>query len=297
MTGYTKSLIEIGQSFNAHAREYEEVAEIQFEIGQRLLERLTYLKMVPRYILDLGCGPGTFLKRLKQRYPKAEIVGLDVAHAMLLEAKHKQSWRKKCRLVNADMHHLPFATGQFDLIISNQVIHWSSSLQVVFRELNRILHPGGCLLFSTLGPDTFKELRQAFLQVDDYAHVNEFQDMHHVGDCLMQELFDDPVMDMEILMAHYNELPDLLASLKAQGVKNIHAKRNTGLTGKYAWKVFEQSMAKLKTDTQKYPLTYEVVYGQAWKSQRHRSDQGIETSISVAQLKASLTGHKQGEPL
>ncbi|PJD92756.1 MAG: malonyl-[acyl-carrier protein] O-methyltransferase BioC [Legionella sp.] len=283
-----KSMVEIGQSFNAHATEYEQAADIQFEIGQRLFERLDYLKIDPRFILDLGCGPGVFLKQLKKRYPKAQIVALDVAHAMLVAANAKQPWLKKWDLVNADMHQMPFVSGQFDLIVSNQVIHWANSLPDVIKEVNRIMRPGGCLLFSTLGPDTFQELKHAFKQVDTYEHVNEFYDMHHIGDCLVAELFEDPVVDMEILTAHYAKLPDLLRSLKAQGVKNIHQNRNPGLTGKYSWRKFEQSMALSMTDTQKYPLTYEVVYGHAWKSQRHRTPQGIEASFSVADLKASL---------
>lgn len=281
-------MVEIGQSFNAHAADYESAADIQFEIGQRLFERLDYLKINPRFILDLGCGPGVFLKQLKKRYPKAQIVALDLAHAMLVAANAKQPWLKKWDLVNADMQQMPFASGQFDLIVSNQVIHWADSLPAVIKELNRVMHPGGFLLFSTLGPDTFQELRRAFKQADGYEHVNEFYDMHHIGDCLVSELFEDPVVDMEILTAHYATLTDLLRSLKAQGVKNIHNKRNPGLTGKHSWRKFEQSMAECKTETEKYPLTYEVVYGHAWKSQRHRSQHGIEASFSVADLKASL---------
>ena len=283
-----KSMREVSRSFNVHAVDYERVATVQLEIGRRLLERLDYFKFSPCRILDVGCGPGTFLKALKKRYPKAELVGLDVAHAMLQHANAKQRWRQKWHIVNADMHHLPFASGQFDLIFSNQVIHWSPSLPQVFKEFSRVLNPDGCVLFSTLGPDTFQELRRAFASVDTYAHVNEFQDMHEVGDCLLHELFQDPVMDMEILTAHYASLGELLHGLKAQGVKNIHAQRNTGLTGKLAWRKFEQLMLVSATATQAYPLTYEVVYGHAWKGQHHRTSQGVETRISVAELKASL---------
>jgi len=282
------SLSEISRSFDAHAMEYEQVAAVQIEIGQRLVDRLDYLKITPRYILDIGCGPGTLLAPIQQRFPEAQIIAIDISHAMLCVADAKKAMTRHWGLVNTDMHHLPFAAGQFDLVFSNQVLHWSPAMQMVLRELNRVLHPGGCLLFSTLGPDTFQELRQAFQTADHHAHVNEFQDMHHIGDYLLSELFDDPVVDMEILTAHYASLPDLLRRLKAQGVKNIHPKRNAGLTGKNSWRTFKQSMSGFMTETQKYPLTYEVVYGHAWKSQRHRAEQGVETSISVTELMASL---------
>lgn len=287
-----KSILEIGQSFNAHASEYEREAQVQLEIGQRLFERLDYLKMTPRTILDIGCGPGPFLNQLAERYPNAEIVALDIAHSMLSMVKSKQTANDVWHAINADMHQMPFASEQFDLIFSNQVLHWSHSLPAVLREWQRVLRPEGCLLFSTLGPDTFQELKQAFQQVDTYAHVNTFYDMHHVGDCLLTQAFTDPVVDMEVILAHYSSLSTMLRSLKSQGVKNIHEKRKSGLMGKDAWRKFEEAMALSQTPNLKYPLTYEVVYGHAWKSAHQFVQQGGETTISLAELKASLPSQR-----
>lgn len=275
---------EISKAFNQHATEYELAAKVQQEIGGRLLERLHYLKMSPQRILDLGCGPGFFSRELALMYPKAQIVGLDLAESMLIQARKKHSWRRKWSLVAADMKNLPFATGAFDLVFANQVIHWGDSLPHVFRELNRVMKVNGCLMFTTLGPDTFKELKSAWSIANEYAHVNEFPDMHDVGDCLMSEHFLEPVMDMELLAVHYQTLPKLLKSLKAQGVKNINSARNKGLTGKTSWKLFEQKYAEMQTDTGKYPLTYEVVYGHAWKGEQRKTGQGIETMIPISQI-------------
>lgn len=125
---------EISKAFNQHAAEYELAAKVQQEIGLRLLERLQYLKINPQRILDLGCGPGFFSRELARLYPKAHIVGLDLAQSMLLEARKKHTWRRKWSLATADMQHLPFANGTFDLIFANQVIHWGDSLAQVFGE-------------------------------------------------------------------------------------------------------------------------------------------------------------------
>ncbi|MGC1183165.1 malonyl-ACP O-methyltransferase BioC [Legionella sp.] len=276
---------EISKAFNQHATEYEFVAKVQQEIGTRLLERLHYLKMSPQRILDLGCGPGFFSRKLAQMYPKAQIVGLDLAELMLVQARKKYSWWHTWSLVAADMRHLPFATGTFDLVFANQVIHWGDSLPHIFRELNRVMRTNGCLMFTTLGPDTFKELKSAWSVINDYAHVNEFPDMHDVGDYLMSEHFLEPVMDMELLAVHYQTLDKLLKSLKAQGVKNINSARNQGLTGKNSWKQFEQNYLSMQTENGKYPLTYEVVYGHAWKGDQRKDGQGIETMIPVSQIK------------
>ncbi|WP_045105369.1 malonyl-ACP O-methyltransferase BioC [Legionella hackeliae] len=277
--------LEICNTFNKHATEYQQAAKIQHEIGQRLFERLDYLKINPRYILDLGCGPGLFSFHLKKKYPQAEIVGLDLARNMLLEAKKKQGWwRNKWPLINGDMTSLPFAAGTFDLVFANQTIHWAQPLSSVIRELNRVMNVNGCLMFSTLGPDTFKELKQAWQVADQYAHTNEFADMHDIGDCLLKERFLDPVVDMELLTVHYGNLKKLLINLKAQGVRNINSKRNEGLTGKEAWQVFEEAYKALCTVEGKYPLTYEVVYGHAWKGEQRVVGDGTETLIPISQI-------------
>ncbi|WP_094091530.1 malonyl-ACP O-methyltransferase BioC [Legionella clemsonensis] len=277
--------IEICNTFNKHAADYEQAAKVQNEIGRRLFERLDYLKINPRYVLDLGCGPGMFTQLLKKKYPQAEIIGLDLARNMLLQAKKKQGWwRNKWSLVNGNMTSLPFAAGTFDLIFANQSIHWGSPLTLVIRELNRVMNTQGCLMFSTLGPDTFKELKQAWQTANHYAHANEFQDMHDIGDNLLQEKFLDPVVDMELLTVHYDNLKKLLSNLKAQGVRNTNPKRNGGLTGKYAWHLFAETYKTLRTVEGKYPLTYEVVYGHAWKGHQHSHGTGTETLIPVSQI-------------
>lgn len=276
---------EISKAFNRCASEYELVAKVQQEIGSRLFERLHYLKISPKRILDLGCGPGVFSHQLSSMFPKAQIVGLDLAPAMLLEAKKKQGWRRKWSLTVADMRSMPFATGSFDLVFANQVIHWGGSLPQVFREINRVMNVNGCLMFTTLGPDTFKELKSAWSGVNQHAHVNEFADMHDVGDSLMAERFLDPVMDMELLSVHYETLPKLLKSLKTQGVRNINPERNPGLTGRHSWRQFEKNYTAMHTEQGKYPLTYEVVYGHAWKGEQRKTASGTETLIPIAQIR------------
>lgn len=277
--------IEICNTFNRHAFEYEQAAKVQHEIGERLFERLHYLKINPRYVLDLGCGTGIFSALLKKQYPQAQIIGLDLAYEMLTLANKKQGWRRKWHLVNADMTALPFPSGLFDLVFANQVIHWIQPLSTVLRELNRVMNIEGCLMFSTLGPDTFKELKQAWLKADNYAHTNDFIDMHDIGDCLLGERFLDPVVDMEVLKVHYTSLKQLVRSLKAQGVRNINQARNAGLTGKGSWQRFEAGYKTLCTTDAKYPLSYEVVYGHAWKGEQRRINDGTETFIPVSQIR------------
>ena len=279
---------DICNAFHRCAPDYEQYAVISGEIGERLFERLSYLKIKPNYILDLGCGPGRFTPQLKKLYPHAIVVGLDLVDSMLMAAKTKQTWRKRWPLVRADMHALPFVNGLFDLVFANQVLHWSSHVPQVIAELNRVMHRDGCLMFSMLGLDTFKEL-QAF-SPDAYsaapqAQAHQLADMHHVGDCLLKEQFLDPVVDMEMLVAHHKSWPSLLQALRAQGVRNIHPERQRGLMGKKRWHAFEQVALASCTPEGKFPLTYEVIYGHAWKGDQRRTEQGIETFVPVSMLR------------
>jgi malonyl-CoA O-methyltransferase len=276
---------EICNAFNKHAAGYQEAAIVQREIGERLFERLDYLKIQPKYVLDLGCGSGYFSKKLKSRYPQALVVGLDLAINMLSQAKASQSWLKRWPLVHASMTNMPFPTGLFDLVFTNQAIHWAGSMGLAMREINRVMNKDGCFMFSTLGPDTFLELRTAWASADPYAHVNEFVDMHDLGDVMLSEHFIDPVVDMEMLHVHYETLPKLVRSLKAQGVRNINSARNKGLTGKQSWHVFEEAMTLFCTEKGHYPLRYEVVYGHAWKGATTQRASGSETFIPVSQLR------------
>jgi malonyl-CoA O-methyltransferase len=280
---------EVCNAFHKQALQYEAEARVQYEIGEQLFERLDFLKINPKYILDLGCGTGLFSKKLKKKYPKANIISLDFAHGMLLETQKKSRWHEsKMQCVRADMHALPFSNNVFDLIFSNQVLHWSHHAPDLLRELNRVMHTNGCLMFTTLGPDTFLELREA--KKSAFSHANTFMDMHDIGDILLAERFLDPVVDMEKLTVHYASFLALLKSLKKQGVRHINSKRNAGLTGKATWQAFEASVQKHQTETGKYPLTYEVVYGHAWKGEQCMTGAGVETSISVSDLRRNLQG-------
>ncbi|MCH9716536.1 MAG: methyltransferase domain-containing protein, partial [Gammaproteobacteria bacterium] len=180
-----------------------------------------------------------------------------------------------------------FKENSFDFIFSNQALHWGD-MAIIFNEIARVISPGGLFLFSTLGPDTFKELRMAWQEVDQAAHTNNFVDMHDIGDILLGERFLDPVVDMDKLSVHYGSLQALLRSLRQQGVRNMNTKRNPGLTGRHAWAAFEASVQQHQTETGKYPLTYEVVYGHAWKGEQRVTSAGVESSISVSDLRRTL---------
>jgi malonyl-CoA O-methyltransferase len=279
-----KFIDQICKSFSRQASVYESSALVQREIGERMFERLTYLAMQPTYILDLGSGTGYFSEKLKKRYPEAFIISLDISLPMLNQAQAKQSSLTRGGLVQADFMCLPFEDAVFDLIFANQVIHWANDYEVLFQEIHRVLKPEACFFFSTLGPDTFKELNQAWRDVDQFAHTNAFVDMHLIGDELLKQDFLDPVMDREDLCLHYPSVIQLLKSLKAQGVCNMNPQRNAGLTTPRVFEKFKQAYTSMLTPDGLVPLSYEVVQGHAWKGQVHTGKNGREMLFSIDRL-------------
>ena len=85
-------------SFEKAASYYDEAAVLQREIGNRLIERLDYIRFQPQRILDVGAGTGVCTFKLADRYNKSEIIALDFATSMLQQARQKCSWKSSRRM-------------------------------------------------------------------------------------------------------------------------------------------------------------------------------------------------------
>ncbi len=259
----------VQNNFSKAARSYQAHAKVQYEIGQRLLERFDYYTLEPKHILDLGAGPGLFSHALKKRFPKSLVTALDCSSLMLKKIKRK--WLTKINKVAADMSCLPFKNDSFDIIFANQSIHWANDYQLLFKDISRILKPGGVFVFSTLGPDTFKEIKLSWHDVDHYSHVKDFSDMHLLGDVLLKSNFSEPVVDMEYITVRYKNVKSMAEDLKAQGVQHHGEQANKGLMSPRRWHQYTKNYESLRDQDSLLPLTYEVVYGQAWGQQLKQS--------------------------
>lgn len=255
---------QIRRSFDKAAKSYDQFATLQRLIGDRLLERLHYMRIQPRQIADIGAGTGHCARQLEQRYREALILLLDLAPSMLAQAKTTQKrWRSRQRFACSDAEHLALATGAVDIVFSNLTFQWCNDLAATFKECRRVLRQPGLFMFSTLGPDTLKELRQAWSCVDDGPHINVFMDMHDVGDALIQAGFSSPVLDRENVTMTYDDVMTLMRDLKGIGAHNGFATRARGLLGRQQLRGLLAAYEQFRCDT-KLPATYEIVYGHAW---------------------------------
>ena len=239
--------------FARAAATYAQAARLEDEVAARMLERLDYVKLAPQRVLDAGSGPPR--RALRKRYPAARVIALDFSLAMLRRGRAR-FFQSGPWLVCGELERLPFADGTVELVWSNMALHWLGEPLAAFKEFRRVLAPEGLLMFSTLGPDSLKELRAAA----GAARVHGFIDMHDLGDMLLAAGLSNPVMDMEMLTLRYGDAERLLGDLRASGQTSARADRPRGLAGR----AFGESLRRRLGDST--VATFEVVYGHAWKA-------------------------------
>jgi malonyl-CoA O-methyltransferase len=273
----------VRRAFERAAKTYDAAAVLQREVGARMAERLGVIKLTPAAILDAGCGTGEALGELRARYPAAQLVGLDFALNMTLAARTRSAPDGVARsllarilgnraaaptsspgLVCGDITQLPLRAGCVDLVWSNLALQWIDGPAQALAEFHRVLAVGGLLSFTTFGPDTLRELRSAFAQVDAATHVNRFVDMHDLGDMLVEAGFADPVMDMEMLTLTYADATALMRELKSLGAHNVTSSRPRGMMGRGRWLRMLAALEAFRRDG-RLPASFEVIYGHAWK--------------------------------
>jgi len=267
----------VRRGFQRNAPHYETANFLAREVGARMTERLDLLRATPERVLDLGSGTGLGARMLHARYRDAEVIEIDIALPMVAASRMGGSWwqrglqrlqRKPPERICGDIEHLPLRDRSVGMVWSNLVLHWAH-LPRVLSEVYRVLRPGGVFMFSTLGPDTLKELRASYAQADTRGHVNRFVDLHDIGDLLVQARFADPVMDMEVLTFTYESIDDLLRELRTGGGRNANVDRPVGLSGRRGYTRMRNAYEALRCDG-RLPATFEVVYGHAWRPESER---------------------------
>lgn len=277
----------IRSSFNRAAPGYDQHAVLHREVESRLLERIEFQRLEPITILDLGCGTGSASRLLTERFPDANVIALDWAPAMLKKAnKAAHNNTAGIRPLCADMHTLPLAARSIDLIFSSLALQWSYDIPAVFSGFRRVMKPNAMLVFTCFGPDTLYELKRAWRAVDDRPHVNDYPDMHDIGDELMAAGFREPVMDAERLTLEYPDVMALMRELKGIGAHNVASQRQKGLTGKTHMQAMLQAYEQFRHGD-RYPASFEVIYGTAFaptEGQPVKTQDGDVATFSVEAL-------------
>jgi malonyl-CoA O-methyltransferase len=256
---------DIRRRFDRAAPHFDSADFVHAVTREGLRQRLEPLLVEAHTILDLGSATGATGRMLRKRFRRAHIVSLDLSREMLEEARRRKSLLSKASFVLADAEHLPFADGVFDLVVANQLLPWLPEPGRVFGEVARVLRKGGVFAFATLGPDSFRELAQAWSGIDAAAHVNRFADMHDIGDGLVRAGLADPVLDVDRLAVSYEDVGKLLSDLTRAGARNALAARPRGLVGRRRFAAMKAALATPGEEGQ-IALELELVYGHCWGS-------------------------------
>jgi malonyl-CoA O-methyltransferase len=276
------------------ARRVKRIAAADFllrEVERRMFERLDLIKIAPQRLLDVGCGLGHGLVELQRRYPQALALGLDSALPMLQAQQRSIHDGKRLHRLRsglgqilgralgqsrpppltfaADAGKLSLAPASIDLLWSNLCWHWLVDPVACLADWYRVIKPGGLVMFSSFGVDTFKELAQLGWPLP------LFPDMHDIGDALSQTGFADPVMDTERLTLSYQDIEKLIGELSALG-GNPRSDRRTGLTGRAASQRWRQTLQAAQNQLGGTLLvTVELIHGHAWCPTPKRLPRGL----------------------
>lgn len=201
----------VAHAFSRAAPRYDALATAQRQIGQRLWDSLPVHAC---NILDIGCGTGYWTQRLAERYPRAQVAGLDLAPGMLEQARHQYgddiAWQQ------GDAAALPFSDRSVDLVFSNLAIQWCRDIGTVMDDIYRVLRPGGQAHITTLLPGTLEEIAfawhrpEALLQTPSHASVERA--IAESGLAITQQA-------TTVECFHYPELNAVMASIKGVGAQ------------------------------------------------------------------------------
>lgn len=244
----------VRQAFNRAASTYDAAAAVQREICERLARLAPPAEGGAPRVLDAGCGTGYGLHCLARLHPRATVIALDFAPAMLAHLPPDRPALPLC----GDLEALPVAGGSIDRIWSSLALQWCRP-DTSLRELHRVLRPGGLACIATLGPRTLHELRDAFAAVDDDEHVIAFHPPEQWADAARDAGFEVLRGTREDVHALSADLKTLLRDIKAIGAHTVGDGRRTRPLGRKAFETLAARYEARRRADGLLPATYDLI--------------------------------------
>lgn len=156
--------------FNRWASEYDRhwMQRVIFEPVQRTVLKLAAEQVpTPAAILDVGCGTGQLLGLARNRFPGAELDGIDPAIDMVRQAQASNP-AGTIRFQQATAEALPFLDASFDLVFSTMTFHHWNDQGGGIAEIARVLTPGGRWLLAEFVASGFVRLVRSVLRLHQF---------------------------------------------------------------------------------------------------------------------------------
>ncbi len=302
MSGFNRRVVRLHRDRAAPA--LDDHGFLLTEAGERLADRLSYVKRRFPCALDLGCHGGQMGRLLGGRGGVTTIVQCDLSPEMARSAG------SLC--LAADEEALPFADSSFDLVLSCLSLHWVNDLPGALAQVRRALKPDGLFLASMLGGDTLGELRSALAEAEAAQpggpgpRVSPFAGVRDAGHLLQRAGFALPVVDSDTIQVSYAEPLKLMRDLRLMGEANALSERRKGFTRRATIMDAGVRYREMFGDGQgRIPATFQTITMTAWapdpsqpkplkpSSAEARLAEALETKEIPAGEKADPRGWRQ----
>lgn len=261
------------------------------DIARRMAERLSLIRMQPDTVLNWWGFLGASGDALAQTYPQARQIWIEPIPALLrrsTELVNRPWWKDLLRRAPSievrSEQDLTHGAGQ--MLWANMMLHACPDIPAQIARWHAALAVDGFVMFSCLGPDSLRELRPIYRAMGWGAPLQDWVDMHDIGDMMVEAGFADPVMDQDRITLTWADAPSLLADLRGLG-GNLAPGRFTGLRGRQWRQSLIVALEGLRGEDGRLQLSLELVYGHAFKPQP-RLAMSQETSISLEQMRAMV---------
>ena len=204
----------IASAFGAVAKGYEDHADVQ-RIVARTVADLASLHALPENarILEIGCGTGLLTREIGQRWPSASLVATDLAANMVEHAA--DGAMQAGMFLPMDGEHPWFDGPHFDLIVSSLAFQWFDDLELALARLQGLLRPGGRLIFSTMGANSFANWRASHAACGVVAGVSDYPTLAELSEAL--NAFTDAFAFDETYAVEWGSARGLVEHLKGIG--------------------------------------------------------------------------------
>ena len=253
----------IGLLFSRAAQEYDTFAWFPREVG-RCLFRLFNGKCEAKNILDIGCGTGKLTIALSQRFPKARVVGFDLAEGMVGRAKNRIERNGEIFLC-ADLEKIPFKDRTFEVVFSNLVYQRIPDLVNAFKKVNRVLVPGGRFYLSLATEGTLKELQASLsLAYKKFSRVKLKEAYRHpsagkITEALKKSGFRIIRIEKFKKQKDYSNVTEIIKWLKKIGANYYYEKWAKGLNSRPVIKEMDMVYRSRYGNNGKIGATFEAM--------------------------------------
>jgi len=257
----------IRRNFARRVRSYDRHACMQRLMAQGLVAVAREVMDRARRILEIGCGTGYLTGLLHQANLEARLTALDLDGSMVEAARRRLGPDAGVEWLVGDgegpIH------GEYDLIIANASFQWFTRPAATLAAYYRSLAPGGILSFSTLGPETFRELAGALTQAAASLKLantpripaQDFGDRDRWADCLSRAGFSHLKLAREIVTTTFPSVREFLKALQATGATNP---RPTPFSPRLLTTMIAAYQARYGKDGA-IPVSYEIIWALAQK--------------------------------